>query len=81
DTFMNLFKNVGFSPKITMQANDLQTVSSLVANGLVIALLPSSLHPLSGIVQRKIEDINVTIEASFAWRKDNQSEMLHKFLK
>ncbi|WP_267379521.1 LysR substrate-binding domain-containing protein [Bacillus sp. GM_Baccil_2] len=81
DTFMNLFKNVGFSPKIIMQANDLQTVSSLVANGMGIALLPSTIHPLSGIVQREVEDIDITIEASFAWRKDNQSEILHKFLK
>ncbi|WP_306008834.1 LysR substrate-binding domain-containing protein [Bacillus sp. MMSF_3353] len=81
DTFMNLFKNVGFSPKIIMQANDLQTVSSLVANGMGIALLPSTIHPLSGIVQREVEDIDITIEASFAWLKDNQSEILHKFLK
>ncbi|MCI4252643.1 LysR family substrate-binding domain-containing protein [Bacillus sp. CCB-MMP212] len=80
DTFMRLFKSAGFAPKITMQVNDLQTVSSLVANGMGIALLPSSLHPLRGIVQRKVEDIDVTIEASFAWRKDNHSEILDKFL-
>ncbi|MCT6947184.1 LysR family substrate-binding domain-containing protein [Bacillus thuringiensis] len=48
DTFMNLFQNVGFAPEITVQANDLQTVSALVANGMGIALLPSSINLLSG---------------------------------
>lgn len=81
ETFMDLFQNVGFAPKITIQANDLQTVSALVANGMGVALLPSSINPLSGLIQRKVEDINTTIEASLAWRKDNNSEILENFLK
>lgn len=81
ETFMELFQNVGYASKITIQANDLQTVSALVANGVGVALLPSSINPLSGLIQRKVEDINTTIEASLAWRKDNNSEILEKFLK
>ncbi|EXY04715.1 MULTISPECIES: LysR substrate-binding domain-containing protein [Bacillus cereus group] len=80
ETFMNLFQSVGFAPKITVQANDLQTVSALVANGMGVALLPSSINPLSGLIHRKVEDINTEIEASLAWRKDNKSELLEKFL-
>ncbi|PEC57645.1 LysR family transcriptional regulator, partial [Bacillus wiedmannii] len=34
----------------------------------------------SGLIHRKVEDINTEIEASLAWRKDNKSELLEKFL-
>lgn len=31
-------------------------------------------------IQRKVEDIKTEVEASLAWRKDNKSEILEKFL-
>lgn len=80
ETVMSVFKQGGFAPKITMQAHDLHTVLSLVAAGMGVSLTPSSLNTLNGIVQRKVEDINLTIVGSIAWRKDNKSELLNKFL-
>ncbi|MEB9914835.1 LysR substrate-binding domain-containing protein (plasmid) [Bacillus cereus] len=80
DTFMNLFQNKGFAPNIAIQANDLQTVSALVANGMGVALLPSSIHSLSGLILRKVEDIDTTIEVSLAWRKNNNSKVIENFL-
>ncbi|MEB9541596.1 hypothetical protein P4V88_26865 [Bacillus thuringiensis] len=42
--------------------------------------MTSLINPLSGLIQRKVEDINIEIEASLAWLKDNKSEILEKFL-
>ncbi len=80
ETFMNLFQNEGFTPKVTIQAHDLQTVLALVAAGMGVAIAPASMNPLTGLVQRRIEHKNSTIKASLAWRRDNKSEILEKFL-
>ncbi|MBL4953345.1 LysR substrate-binding domain-containing protein [Neobacillus sp. OS1-32] len=81
ETFMSIFQMAGFAPKIMIQANDLQSVLALVAAGMGVALTPSSSTPCGGVIQRKVEDINVSLEASIAWRKDNHSEILDKLLK
>lgn len=81
DTFMSVFQEVGFTPKMTIQAHDLHTVLALVAANMGITLIPSfitSFH--GGVIKRTIEDVNHSIQASLAWRKDNQSEILEKFL-
>lgn len=80
ETFMDVFKNTDFTPKITIQAQDLQTVMALVAAGMGITLTPSPMKPVSGVVLRRVEDITLTIKPSLGWRKDNSSEILDKFL-
>lgn len=80
ENVMGAFKKECLTPKIAIKAYDLQTVLVLVASGMGIALTPSPIHSLNGIVHRKIEDFDLTIVGSMAWRKDNKSEVLEKFL-
>lgn len=80
DTFMSIFQMAGFAPKIKIQANDLQTVLVLVAAGMGVALTPSPIIPADRVILRKVEDINIAVEASIAWRKDHNSVIVDKFL-
>lgn len=80
EAFMSAFENTDFIPNITIQAHDLQTVMTLVAAGMGVTLTPSPFNNFNGVVKRKVEDLHLTIEASLAWRKDNRSEVLKKFL-
>lgn len=78
--FMSLFQNTTFTPNITLQAHELQTVLALVAGGMGVTLTPSPMNVVDGIVTREVEDIDLAIQASMAWRKDNRSEILERFL-
>lgn len=80
DTFMNVFEKAGFTPKITIQADNLHTVLALVTAGMGVTLTPSPFQEVSGMIRRKLEDVHQTIIGSLAWRKDNQSEILNEFL-
>lgn len=80
EKLMSVFQHAQFTPNVTIQANNLQTVMELVAGGLGVTLAPSPLHPMSGITKRQVDDMDIFIEASIAWRKDNHSEILKQFL-
>lgn len=80
DLVMSVFEQAGFTPHITIQAHDMQTVMALVAGGMGVTLSPSPIEPYSGIMMRRVEDVDVTLQGMIAWRKDNQSEVLHEFL-
>lgn len=80
DAFMGFFHQTDFTPNITIQANDMHTVMALVAANMGITLTPTPMASISGIILKSVADINLIIEPTLAWRKDNQSEVLHKFL-
>lgn len=80
DTFMSLFQKAGFTPQITIQCHDLQTVLALVTADMGITITPSPFNPMNGIVRREIEEIDLTVKGFIAWRKDNKSEILEEFL-
>lgn len=81
ETFMSVFQDANITPKITIQASDLQTVMALVAGGMGITLTPSPIQSYPGIIKRRVEDIQLTIQPYLAWRKDNNSVILEKYLK
>lgn len=80
DTLIEIFRNAGFKPKIAIHTNDLQTGLTLVSTGIGITLTPSSIVPLSGVIQREVEDLIFSIDMYVAWRHQNQSQALQKFL-
>lgn len=80
EMFMSVFQYVNFMPKITIQAHDLHTVIALVAGGMGVSLAPLLDIPVSGIIKRNVEDINLAIPTSLVWRKDIRSELLDTFL-
>jgi DNA-binding transcriptional LysR family regulator len=80
ETVMAILRKAGITPNVTIQAHDLQTVLLLVESGMGITLEPSPGTKIDGIVRRKLEDLSLTATPSLAWRKDNQSEALRKFI-
>lgn len=80
ETFMSAFNKAHFTPNIAIQADDLHTVLALVADGIGITLTPSPAEKVKGIVRRDLEDVNLSLVGSIAWRKDNKSKILEDFL-
>jgi len=80
NSIMDIFKKAGFTPRISYQANDLQTVLALVASGVGITITPSPFYDVKGIVKKKIDGVHFSINGSLAWKKDNYSEITKEFI-
>lgn len=82
DAFISICHSAGFSPKITQEAGQVQTVLGLVASGLGVCLLPDFIKnirrpgvhyvPLSG---------SPTVKLAIVWRSDNSSAVVKSFVK
>ncbi len=79
---MSFFEEVNFVPKLVQEAIQLQTMISLVAGGVGIAIVPASLQnlQLEGVVYRSLQETTPEIEIAVAWRQNNCSPILNKFL-
>ena len=80
---MLAFQHAGLMPRVTQQATQVQTVISLVASGLGVALVPSvsaRLAPRS-VVFRPIRGLAaaVAIGIAMAWRAQNESPVVRRF--
>lgn len=80
EKFMNIFEKVGFTPNIAFQADDFPTVLALVAAGTGITLSPSPSISIDGIIKRKVEDLDLTVEGLIAHRTKNNSKIVNEFL-
>lgn len=76
------FEQINFYPKTTQTATLLQTAIALVAGGVGTAIVPASLQNLQrkGVVYRAIVPTAPEIEIALAWRNNNASPVLQKFL-
>ena len=70
DIVSGLAARAGFSLNVTQEANQMQTVVSLVSSGLGVAVVPGSVANLGrrGVVYRKLADKHPTLELWLAWR-------------
>ncbi|RKJ61795.1 LysR family transcriptional regulator [Butyricicoccus sp. 1XD8-22] len=82
DAIISLFYEVGFSPIKSQQANELQTIVSLVASGVGNAVLPSSIRNYinNKVTYLTLTEQNTSCTSSMAWRKDNDSATLKSFI-
>ncbi|MBO1000911.1 LysR family transcriptional regulator [Bacillus sp. SD075] len=69
----------GFSPNITVETHDLQTVMSLVSLGMGVSLTAGNTQT-NGVVFRELVDTTVTLDIAVAYRRDEKSEVFHSFL-
>ncbi|GLW97809.1 LysR substrate-binding domain-containing protein [Microtetraspora sp. NBRC 16547] len=71
----------GFTPRRAHEGAGTGTVLSLVAAGLGIALVPSSVKSvaLHGVAFRPVRDA-VTVDLALAWRADDSSPLLHRLI-
>lgn len=63
---MSIFKQTHFTPNITIQAHDLQTVIALVSAKMGMTLTPSPMNSTKDIILRQVEDVDISIEVSLA---------------
>lgn len=82
DAIINLFYEVGLSPIQSQQANELQTIVSLVASGVGNAVLPASImnYINNKVTYLKLTENNTSCTSSMAWKKDNESATLKLFI-
>ena len=76
DVITKVCLKAGFSPNITVETHDLQTVMSLVSLGMGVSLTAGNTQT-SGVVLRELVDTSVTLDIAIAYEK---SEVFHSFL-
>ena len=81
DQLISMCNRAGFSPRIVQEAQ-MQTIVSLVAAGIGVALVPATLENLSrrGLVYRPLAGTAAKLQLAVAWRRDNRSPLLEAFL-
>ncbi|WP_413172787.1 LysR family transcriptional regulator [Anabaena azotica] len=83
DRIMSLFQQTNFSPNITQEAIQMQTIIGLVSAGMGVAITPSSLQNLqrSGVIYRPILEEVPLIETAVIWQQGSLTPIVENFLK
>jgi LysR family transcriptional regulator, benzoate and cis,cis-muconate-responsive activator of ben and cat genes len=78
----DLFGQNGVSLTVAFQASNTLALMGLVRAGLGITILPESIVPAlhAGLEARPIEKSGFTIDTLIAWRKSNNSLLIHDFI-
>lgn len=81
DPIMSLCLKAGFSPQVVQEAIQMQTIVSLVAAEMGVAIVPWSLQNLQrqGVVYKPIRDPTPKVEIVLIWRK-NPTPTVQQFL-
>jgi DNA-binding transcriptional LysR family regulator len=71
----------GFSPRVVQEAIEMQTIVSLVAAEIGIALVPASLSNLQrvGVIYRPLAGETPILEIALVWRPDDPAPALARF--
>ena len=82
DQIVSLCQQGNFSPKVTQEAIQMQTIIGLVSAGMGIAIVPSSLQNLqrSGVVYRAVEEETPLVETAVVWQEEDMKPVLREFL-
>ncbi|MBW4454786.1 MAG: LysR family transcriptional regulator [Nostoc indistinguendum CM1-VF10] len=82
DQILSLCQQGSFSPKVTQEAIQMQTIIGLVSAGMGIAIVPSSLQNLqrAGVVYRALEEKTPLVETAVVWRQEDITPVLGEFL-
>lgn len=81
DTVISTCMRYGFSPRL-FHARQQQTIISLVAGGIGVALVPSCVQVMKrdGVVYRPLSGETAYVESGVSWRTDDESFMVREFL-
>lgn len=82
DAIVALCRSAGFSPRVGQEAIQMQTIVSLVAGGMGVALVPASLERLrrDGVVYRRLAERSPDTEVGLAWRAADDSPLTRAFV-
>jgi DNA-binding transcriptional LysR family regulator len=83
DQIISVCHQAGFSPRVVQEAMQLPTIVSLVAAGMGVAVIPTSLQNLgrTGVSYRAIREPTPKAELAVAWRAESPSALLQSFLR
>jgi DNA-binding transcriptional LysR family regulator len=83
DVIVGYCQAAGFTPRISQQGADVQTIVSLVAAGLGVSLLIAPTPPIdpAAVVYRELSDDLPPWQLSVAWSPANRSPVLRQFLR
>lgn len=82
DQVIGLCQKARFSPKVVQEAIQMQTIVSLVAADIGIAIVPRSLQNLqrTGVVYKELTEPTPEAAIALAWRRDVRSPVVQRFL-
>lgn len=82
DAIVDACRRAGFAPRIEQEAIQMQTIVSLVAAGMGVALVPASLEHLrrTGVVYRPLAERGARVEIGIAWRAGEASPVVRAFV-
>jgi DNA-binding transcriptional LysR family regulator len=82
DQIIRFCAQSGFAPKVALETGSMQTIISLTAGGMGIALVAQSLQNLrrTGVVYRPLKPPIPTTELAVIWRPEDSSPALRLFL-
>ncbi|HZX25864.1 MAG TPA: LysR family transcriptional regulator [Telluria sp.] len=82
DAILGCLRAAGLTPPVAQEAIQMQTIVSLVAAGMGLALVPQSVSNLMrpGVEYRALRDATPHVDTGIAWRRDNPSPVLQGFL-
>ncbi len=79
---LSICQQAGFSPKVVQEVTPQPTMIGLVAAGIGVSFVSSSLQNLNrpGVVYRELDVATPELELVAAWKRDKVSPVLRKFL-
>lgn len=82
DHVLNLFAQHGYTPKVALETNELQTAVGLVAAGLGVTLVPGSVHRLhrDDIQYIRLDAPTFTSPIMMSWLKTNDAPFLKEVI-
>jgi DNA-binding transcriptional LysR family regulator len=82
DQIVGACQRAGFAPRVEQEAIQMQTIVSLVAAGMGVALVPASLMNLrrTGVAYRPLTDRSSRIELGIAWRRADDAPAVQAFV-
>lgn len=82
DAIVSFCRRSGFSPRIEQEAIQMQTIVSLVAARMGVALVPASLRNMrrAGVVYRPLVERSPTVEIGLAWRTADRAPAVQAFV-
>ena len=82
DQIVGFCQRAGFSPRVEQEATQMQTIVSLVAGGMGVALVPSTMSQLqrTGVVYRQLADKAPEFEMGLAWKRGSALATAHAFI-
>lgn len=82
DQIISLCQQAGFSPKVVQEAMQMQTIVSLVAGNIGIAIVPISLQNMqrTGVIYKPLAEPAPCAEVAVAWRSNDTSASVQQFL-